>query len=94
VSLRDRVSTSVDSSVEEDQVRISLTAKDGRRFEKFVEHALGSLDHPMSDQELEVKFAGLANGVLQPEDQRKLIDLCWNIAKLPDAGAIARAAAG
>jgi len=94
VSLRDRVSTSVDSSLHEDQVRISLTAKDGRRFEKFVEHAVGSLDHPMSDQDLEAKFAGLANGVLPPDRQRKLIDLCWDIANLPDAGAIARAAAG
>jgi 2-methylcitrate dehydratase PrpD len=94
VSLRDRVSTSVESSLHEDQVRISLTAKDGRRFEKFVEHAVGSLDHPMSDQDLEAKFAGLANGVLSPDRQRKLIDLCWNIANLPDAGAIARATAG
>jgi 2-methylcitrate dehydratase PrpD len=94
VSLRDRVSTSVDASLHEDQVRISLTAKDGRRFEKFVEHAVGSLDHPMSDQDLEAKFTGLANGVLSPERQRKLIDLCWDIANLPDAGAIARAAAG
>jgi 2-methylcitrate dehydratase PrpD len=94
VSLRDRVSTSVDSTLHEDQVRISLTAKDGRRFEKFVEHAVGSLDHPMSDQDLEAKFAGLANGVLPPDRQRKLIDLCWNIANLPDAGAIAREARG
>jgi 2-methylcitrate dehydratase PrpD len=94
VSLRDRVSTSVDSSLHEDQVRISLTAKDGRRFEKFVEHAVGSLDHPMTDQDLEAKFTGLANGVLSPDRQRKLIDLCWDIANLPDAGAIARAAAG
>jgi 2-methylcitrate dehydratase PrpD len=94
VSLRDRVSTSVDSSLHEDQVRISLTAKDGRRFEKFVEHAVGSLDHPMSDQDLEAKFTGLANGVLSPDRQRKLIDLCWDIANLPDAGAIARAAVG
>jgi 2-methylcitrate dehydratase PrpD len=94
VSLRDRVSTSVDSSLHEDQVRISLTAKDGRRFEKFVEHAVGSLDHPMSDADLEAKFSGLANGVLPPDRQRKLIDLCRDIANLPDAGAIARAATG
>lgn len=94
VSLRDRVSTSVDSSLHEDQVRISLTAKDGRRFEKFVEHAVGSLDHPMSDQDLEGKFKGLAAGVLSPDRQRKLIDLCWSIANLPDAGEIARSAAG
>ncbi|HEY2382046.1 MAG TPA: MmgE/PrpD family protein [Terriglobia bacterium] len=93
VSLRDRVSTEIDSSLHEDQVRITLTAKDGRHFEKFVEHAVGSLDHPMSDPDLEAKFTGLANGVLSADKQRRLIDLCWDIASLPDASAIARAAA-
>jgi 2-methylcitrate dehydratase PrpD len=91
-SLRDRVSTTIDSSVHEDQVRITLVTKDGRRVEKFVEHAVGSLDHPMSDADLEAKFTGLANGVLSPERQRRLTDLCWDIASLPDASAVARAA--
>lgn len=91
-SLRDRVTTAVDSSLHEDQVRISLVAHDGRHFDKFVEHAVGSLDHPMSDQDLEAKFTGLATGVLTPDRQKRLIDLCWDIAGLPDASAIARAA--
>jgi 2-methylcitrate dehydratase PrpD len=91
-SLRDRVSTTIDSSLHEDQVRIVLVTKDGRRLEKFVEHAVGSLDHPMSDADLEAKFIGLANGVLSAEKQRRLIDLCWDIISLPDASAIVRAA--
>src|SRR6185436_11423732 len=77
--LRDRVSTAIDSSLHEDQVRITLSTKSGRRLEKFVEHAVGSLDHPMSDKDLEAKFAGLANGVLPADRQRKLMDLCWTI---------------
>ena len=32
------------------------------RFEKLVEHAIGSLDRPMSDGDLEAKFRGLAEG--------------------------------
>src|SRR5204862_47922 len=76
-SLRDRVSTVIDSSLHEDQVRISLTTKAGRHLEKFVEHAVGSLDHPMTDKDLEAKFTGLANGILSADRQRKLMDLCW-----------------
>jgi 2-methylcitrate dehydratase PrpD len=91
-SLRDRVSTVVDSSLHEDQVRIALVTKNGRRLEKFVEHAVGSLDHPMSDKDLEAKFTGLANGVLTPDRQRKLMDLCWSVEGLPKAGAVADAA--
>src|SRR5689334_6596180 len=47
ISLRDRVTTAVDSTLHEDQVRITLFAKNGEHFEKFVEHAVGSFDHPM-----------------------------------------------
>src|SRR6266436_4601972 len=39
-SLRDRVSTVVDSTLHEDQVRIAVTTRDGRHLEKFVEHAV------------------------------------------------------
>src|SRR6185436_13477771 len=44
VALRDRVSTVVDTAIKEDQVRIAVILKDGRRLEKFIEHAVGSKD--------------------------------------------------
>jgi 2-methylcitrate dehydratase PrpD len=91
-SLRDRVATAVDSTIHEDQVRILLVARDGKRYEKFVAHAVGSLEHPMSDNDLEGKFRALAAGVLAPDRQRKLMDLCWDIAGLQEASAIAAAA--
>jgi len=90
--LRERISTVIDSSLHEDQVRIALTTKQGRRIDKFVEHAVGSLEHPMSDKDLETKFAGLANGILSETNQRKLMDLCWTVEKLPKASAVADAA--
>ena len=91
-SLRDRVSTVVDSSVHEDQVRITLTRKNGNRLEKFVEHAVGSLDHPMSDNDLEAKFSGLTMAVLSNQQQRKLMDLCWKVEGLPKVSVITDAA--
>jgi 2-methylcitrate dehydratase PrpD len=91
-SLRDRVSTVIDTSLHEDQVRITLTTKGGRRIEKYVEHAVGSLQNPMSDKDLEGKFTGLANGILPADRQRKLMDLCWGIGNLPAADAVAKAA--
>ena len=45
----------------------------------------------MSDKDLEAKFAGLANGVLPADRQRKLMDLCWNVETLPRAAAVADA---
>ena len=91
-ALRDRVSTVIDPAMKEDQVRIAITLKDGRRLEKFIEHAVGSLDNPMSDQDLEAKFAAQAEGVLPAAQARRAMDLCRDVETLPNAAALAEAA--
>ncbi|MBI3045081.1 MAG: MmgE/PrpD family protein [Betaproteobacteria bacterium] len=91
MSLRDKVVAEVDRTVHEDQAHIAIRLKDGRTLEKFVEHAVGSIDRPMSDADLEAKFRGLAAGILTGTESGKLIGLCWDVAKLRDAGEVARA---
>jgi 2-methylcitrate dehydratase PrpD len=93
VALRDRVTTEIDPALHEDQVRIAIVLKDGRRLEKFIDHAVGSKDRPMTDKDLEAKLADLADGVLPPDRTRRLIDLCWRIQQLPGAAELAKAAA-
>jgi 2-methylcitrate dehydratase PrpD len=93
IALRERVSAAIDRSIAEDQVRIIVTLKDGRRLEKYIEHAIGSAKNPMTNAQLEAKFRGLAEGVLTPDRVRKLMDLCWNIEKASDAAEVARGAA-
>ena len=93
IALRDRVTAVVDSSIKEDQVRVTVSMKDGRRLEKFVEHAVGSVEHPMSDSDLEAKFSRLADGVLPKDRIRRLIDLCWKVETLKDAAELPQAAA-
>ena len=90
-ALRDRVSANADAAMHEDQVHIAIRLKDGRTLEKFVEHAVGSLDRPMSDADLEAKFRGLAEGILSGSETDKLIRLCWEVGKLKDAAEVARA---
>jgi 2-methylcitrate dehydratase PrpD len=91
IALRGRVTARLDSAVHEDQVGIAITLKDGRTFEKFVEHAIGSLDKPMSDADLETKFRGLAEGILSKAESNRLVQLSWDIGRLKDAAEVARA---
>jgi 2-methylcitrate dehydratase PrpD len=93
VALRGRVTAVVDPAIAEDQVRITIIMKDQRRLEKYVEHCAGSAKNPMTNAQLEAKFAGLAEGVLPPDQVRRLMEMCWNAAALPDAAQLARAAA-
>jgi 2-methylcitrate dehydratase PrpD len=93
VSLRDRVTATIDRSVAEDQVRISIVLRDGKRIDKFIEHAVGSARNPMTDSQLEAKFAGLADGILSASRARRVMDLCWKVETLPEAAELARSAA-
>ena len=58
----------------------------------LVEHAVGSVEKPMSDRQLEDKFGSLADGILPAGQTREIIDLCWRADTLTDAGDIARKA--
>jgi len=91
IALRDKVTAVVETGVHEDQAHVVIRLKSGKTFEKFVEHAVGSLDRPLSDADLETKFRGLAEGILSKAETDKLIRLCWDVGKLKDVGEIARA---
>ena len=61
--------------------------KDGRKLHKFIEHAVGSVEVPMTDSALEAKFSDLAEGILPGPQIRRLLDACWGVEKLPSAAA-------
>ncbi|MGI3776006.1 MAG: MmgE/PrpD family protein [Janthinobacterium lividum] len=91
VAVRNKITVQTDPALHPDQVDMTVTLADGRTLHKFIEHAVGSQAHPMSDAQLEAKFAGLAEGILPPDRTRALMDLCWNAWTLADAGALGRA---
>jgi 2-methylcitrate dehydratase PrpD len=88
-AVRDRVSATADPRLAQDQARVAITLKDGRRMEVFVEHAVGSAGNPMPDAALEAKFLDLAEGVLPASQSRRVIELCREVEKLPGAAEIA-----
>jgi 2-methylcitrate dehydratase PrpD len=91
--VRSRVGVTVDPALGKAQARVGIVLRDGKKVETFVEHAVGSVKNPMSDRALEDKFRGLADGILASERASRLIDLCWGVERLPDAGEVARSAA-
>jgi 2-methylcitrate dehydratase PrpD len=92
IGLRDRVEVETSPEIREDEAYLEVRLRDGRVLQKHVPHAIGSLERPMSDQDLEAKFRALAENVLPPPRLDELIRLCWNIETAREVGAIARAA--
>jgi 2-methylcitrate dehydratase PrpD len=93
IGVRERVAAAPDARLRKTEARVAIRLKDGRTVSVHVEHALGTLQRPMSDADLEAKFRALTDGILDPAASDALIRSCWTVAALPDAGAIARAAA-
>jgi 2-methylcitrate dehydratase PrpD len=92
VAVRNRVSAKVDAAIGRTEARVTIRTRDGRAFNRHVEHALGTLARPMSDADLEAKFRGLAGEVLPAAQVEEIIKLCWQLPALRDAGTLARAA--
>ena len=91
-ALARRVVATVDPAVKEAQVRARVTLKDGRTFDKRIEHAVGSIERPMSDADLDAKFRDLAGDVIPDARIRDTIDACRRVDTLASAAAIAGAA--
>jgi 2-methylcitrate dehydratase PrpD len=93
VGVRGKVTATIDPAIKSDQVDMIITLNEGRTLHKFIEHAVGSQDNPMSDSQLEEKFSGLTEGILPAAQSRALMDVCWKAWDLDDAGKIGRAGA-
>jgi 2-methylcitrate dehydratase PrpD len=92
-ALRAKVNPIVDLSIKPEQVEMTIVLKDGRRLNRRIEHAVGSLEKPMSDADLERKFLDLADGVLPQAQARRVMEMCWKVETLDNAGDIPRAGA-
>jgi 2-methylcitrate dehydratase PrpD len=93
VALRDKVNATVDKSLRDDEVHARVTLKDGRVLTKYVAHAIGSKEVPMTNEQLEEKFHVLADDVIGNERASRLLALAWSIEGLKDASEICRASA-
>ena len=55
---------------------------DGKRFSKQLDYPKGDPRNPLSDREVEEKFAALADGVLSRPRQKRVREAIWNLEKL------------
>lgn len=90
VDVRRKVMAVVDAGMNEASVDAVATLNDGRTIHVYVEHAIGSLERPMTDADLESKFHGMTDVLLGIEQTSQLILACWKLADAPDVNHITR----
>ena len=68
------------------RARVSITTNAGETHTAQVDHAKGSPQNPMSDDEIVSKFRANAGEVLGQKQQDKVIDLTWHFEEVKEIG--------
>jgi len=64
------------------RVIVNIETKDGRCFSKQLDYPKGDPRNPLTDQEIEEKFAALADGVLSKAAQEGVKEAVWKLEGL------------
>ena len=83
-ALRAKVEAVVDVAIDEAAVDCTIRTTDGRELKLFVEHAIGSVERPMSDAQLRAKFAGQSDPILGAAKTARAWALSMAIAQCAD----------
>lgn len=91
IRLRDSVEVTISPDVRTDEAFVTVTLQDGTVLDIHLEHAIGSMARPMTDEDLNAKFRDVAGYVLPDGVIDELLEMCWSLDQLPDASVISLA---
>lgn len=84
--LRNLVQIKSQSDIRIDEAYIELLLSDGTKISHHVEHALGSLERPMTNQDIDEKYYDLTSSIMSKDKANRLLSDCWNVESLDDVG--------
>ena len=93
MAFQDKVEATLNSALAADAAVVTVTMSDGGTYTCVIEHGIGSASRPMTNAELEAKFAGMSEPLIGAARTRELIKKTWAVESLADAGDLSRAAA-
>jgi len=93
-TLRARVRPWLDTTLPKGAACVEIALADGRVVSETVRHARGSLDKPMSDEEIEAKVAALARDSAVAVDIEAVISTVWRLDEVEDTATLCRLITG
>jgi 2-methylcitrate dehydratase PrpD len=87
-ALQTRLNATANPALAIDQAKATMRMRDGATYTASIEHGVGSLIKPMSDDELSTKFLSQARGVLSDDAAKKLLAASWNVRQLKNVADI------
>jgi 2-methylcitrate dehydratase PrpD len=88
IGVRDKVDLIVDRSVHEASVDVTVETTDGQKHHIYIERAIGSLEKPMSNEQLKAKFVDQSTPILGAQKTEEAWNLCMSLATQKDLKAL------
>ena len=89
--LSDRTTISVDDSLPRGvSCHMTVTMDDGKQYVAQVDYPKGSIENPMTDEEITGKFMSLASPVVGEKKAAAIAERVWTIDKCADVGELMR----
>jgi len=90
VALRKKVKAEIVPGYTDTEAKVTIKAKDGKKYSTYVDRPKGDPRNPPTDKELEVKFRSLATFVLPERKVDALAKILWNLEKVKDIRQVLR----
>lgn len=91
IAVREKIDATPDKGLKADETKLTVNFANGSKLEKHIQHAVGSLEVPMTDEQLISKFIDQSALVLGDETAKTASDAAWKIAEADDVATVLRA---
>lgn len=92
VAMRKKVIATVTPGIDEAGADVTAVLSNGEKVHIVIEHAIGSLQNPMTETDLSNKFMAQTENVLGNAKAQALLEAAWQIESLSDINALTRLA--
>ena len=90
-SVRDKIEATADEKLGADEAELVVAFQDGKQLKKHVEHAIGSLEVPITNEQLQDKFLDQVSPVLGAEGAKTASQTAWGVKQVSDVAALVKA---
>lgn len=88
IIVRNKVNATEDEGVSRSEAYVTLTFKDGTTLQRHIEHAKGSIQNPLTEEELKEKFIGQVSLTIGPDRAQDAYASFSNVQEMSDVAAV------
>ena len=90
IALREKIIVEADPNLPKKSGEAIIILNDGRVVKRYIESAIGGVENPLSNEQLDAKFLDLTEDILPRSKSKLLLENSWNMGSIASAGNFAK----